>query len=417
MPGANIPEHTADLYNLPTSENSRVKEVFSWVKENSLAITELQIELAEIGSPTGKEQARGDMVEKWFRSAGCTVSRDTVGNVLALRNGDEGKPAICVSAHLDNVFDSTQRVRIIRPGEKNPYANEQVVPAGEYHGPGIADDAAGLAAIIGIAQAMASSSLTTKKDILFLATVGEEGKGNLKGSRYFLSSPNGKEISSFITIDHGDPNVIVNRSIGSRRYSVKFSGPGGHSWNNYGRYNPAIAMALAARNIQGINLPKEARSSVNVGVMNSGTSVNAIPESAYMEVDLRSEVHSALTYLDREFHKAVENAQEEELKKRPHKNTKLDIFCIGERPAGETPKTDALVIAAQDALENEGFQPCFAASSTDANAAMAVKIPAICIGWGGRSGNQHSRYEYFAPAGRERTLAAILRMIIGLART
>ena len=176
-------------------------------------------------------------------------------------------------------------------------------------------------------------------------------------------------------------------------------------------------MALAAQYIQDINLPKQARSSVNIGVMNAGQSVNAIPESAYMEVDLRSESHSALAYLEREFRKAVKNSQEKELRKRPYKNAKLEILCIGDRPAGETAETDTLVTVARDALENEGFKPCLTASSTDANAAMIEKIPAICVGWGGRSGNQHSRREYFAPAGRERTLAAILRMIIGIAGT
>jgi len=396
-------------------EDASVEAAVSWLAESAATITELQIELSEIAAPTGNEHARAEVVAHWLRTAGCEVHRDAAGNVLARRAGREGKPALGLSAHLDSVFDIRQELRVMRPGESSPYAEGITVPPGELHGPGIADDAAGLAALIGIAQAMASASVVTRHDVLLIATVGEEGRGNLKGARHLFARREGKALSGFITIDHPDANVIVNRGVGSRRYAVEFFGPGGHSWSDYGLYNPAVAMALAAQRVQNLKVPKRVRSSVNVGVMSAGRAVNAIPERAAMEVDLRSESNGTLDRLERDLRKAVAAGQSEELAERPSAAARWEMRSIGERPAGETPETEAVVVAARRALEREGFKPQLTASSTDANAAMAAGVPAICVSWGGRSGNQHSAREFYAPAGRERSLAAILRMVAELA--
>ena len=397
------------------AEDASVHAALSWLAASAATITELQIELSEIAAPTGNEHARAEVVAHWLRTAGCEVHRDAVGNVLARRAGREGKPALGLSAHLDSVFDLPQELRVMRPGERSPYADGVTVPPGELHGPGIADDAAGLAALIGIAQALASASVVTRHDVLLIATVGEEGRGNLKGARHLFSHSAGQELSGFITIDHPNANVIVNRGVGSRRYAVEFFGPGGHSWSDYGLYNPAVAMAQAARRVQGLKVPKRVRSSVNIGVMSAGRAVNAIPERASMEVDLRSERNGTLDRLENDLRKAVAAGQDEELGERPSEAARWEIRPIGERPAGETPESEAVVVAAQRALEQEGFTPQLTASSTDANAAMDAGVPAICVSWGGRSGNQHSTREFYAPAGRERSLAAILRMVVDLA--
>ncbi len=383
--------------------------------DNAAAIMELQIELCEIPAPSGEEERRGEVVARWLRTSGCDVRRDDVGNVIGLRKGTGGAGAVALSAHLDSVFPPGQEVTVIRAGEASPYREGARVPAGELQGPGISDDAAGLAALIAVAQVLAVADAETERDILFVATVGEEGRGNLRGARHFFSQPAGAELTAFVTIDHPDPEVIAHRGVGSRRYSIEFRGPGGHAWGHFGRYNPALAMASAAQRIGAITPPAEARCTFNVGVMEAGRSVNAIPETARMEVDLRSDENRALDVLEAAMREAVAEGQAEELSRRASETARVVIEPIGDRPAGETPAESALVAAAQRALAAEGFSPRLTASSTDANAAMAAGVAAICVSWGGRSGNQHSLREFFVPAGRERTLAAILRLLVEVA--
>ena len=382
------------------------------------AVTQIQIELCEIAAPSDAEAPRGEAVARWLRSSGCEVQHDDAGNVIARRPGRSADPAVALSAHLDSVFPAEQPVRVARAGEPNPYRaingdSDTVVPAGELRAPGIADAAAGLAAMIGVARAFALANPATERDLLFVATVGEEGRGDLKGARHFFAQPLGRELHAFITLDHPRANVIVHRGVASRRYLVEFSGPGGHSWGHAGRYNPALTLADAARRIGAIATPEQPRTTCNIGVMAAGQSVNAIPERASMQIDLRSEDPRALDALDIADQQAIHDAQDASGANPPEAGCRLQ--SIGERPGGATPADSPLVDAARKALAAEGFSPKLAAASTDANAAMAAGVPAICLGWGGRSGDQHSLREWFAPQGRERTLAAVARLVGDLA--
>ena len=392
---------------------------FDHLRANGNGVTALQIELSEIAAPTGAESGRGEAVGRWLRGAGCAVATDAVGNVIARRPGRGAVPGrVVLSAHLDTVFDADQPLRVVRAGERSSYRNRAVVPEGEWHGPGIADDAAGLAAVIAVAQALAVGGVQTDQEIAFVATVGEEGRGNLRGARHFFRQRDAKAVSAFITIDHPRPNEIVHRGVGSRRFAVEFSGPGGHAWGDFGRYNPAHALAAAADRIAMLPLPSDSKATVNIGRIEAGRAVNAIPESARMEVDLRSESAAALNALERGLRTAVTQAHAKET---AHALTgegikgAIAIEGLGRRPAGMTPPETPLVQTALQALAAEGFEPKLAASSTDANAAMAAGVPAIALGWGGRCGDLHSTREYFAPAGRERSLAAILRVLLDLA--
>lgn len=392
---------------------------FDHLRANGNGVTALQIELCEIAAPTGAERARGEAVGHWLRGAGCAVATDAVGNVIARRPGSGAVSGrVVLSAHLDTVFDADQPLRVVRAGERSPYRNRTVVPDGELHGPGITDDAAGLAAVIAVAQALAVSGIQTEQEIEFVATVGEEGRGNLRGAQHFFSQRNAKAVSAFVTIDHPHPNEIVHRGVGSRRFAVEFSGPGGHAWEDFGRYNPAHTLAAAADRIAMLTAPSESKATVNIGRIEAGRAVNAIPESARMEVDLRSESAAALNALEMGLRTAVTQAHEKET---AHSrvgegiNGEFAIEVLGRRPAGMTPSEVPLVQAALQALEAEGFEPELAAASTDANAAMAAGVPAIALGWGGRSGDLHSTREYFAPAGREHSLTAILRLLLDLA--
>ena len=383
------------------------------VMEQAAAVTQIQIELCEIAAPVDAETARGDAVARWLRSSGYDVERDQVGNVIARRAGLAGG-AIALSAHLDSVFPPEQPLRVARGGEPDPYREPgQTVPPGELRAPGIADDAAGLAAMIGVARAFALAGPQTRHDLLFVATVGEEGRGDLKGARHFLAGPLAHDLRAFVTLDHPEPNIIVHRGVASRRYLVEFSGPGGHSWGHAGRHNPALTLADAVRRVGAIPTPARPRTTCNVGVLAAGRSVNAIPERASMQLDLRSEDPQALAALDTAVREEIRAAWDAAAA--DPREAALRLECIGERPGGETPADSPLVQAARRALAQEGFRPRLAASSTDANAAIAAGVPAICLGWGGRSGEQHSIREWFAPQGRERTLAAVTRLTADLA--
>ena len=404
-------------------------------------VTQIQIELCEIAAPIEGEDARAEAVARWLRSSGCDVSRDAAGNVIGRRPGRQGAgglpgSAVALSAHLDSVFPAGQPVRVARAGEPNPYRpgpegeDAATVPAGELHAPGIGDDAAGLATMIGVARALSFADggfagSETESDILFIATVGEEGRGDLRGARHLFAQPQGQELHAFITLDHPEPGDIIHRGVASRRFLVEFRGPGGHSWGHAGRYNPALTMADAALRIAAIPTPDHPRTTCNVGVMSAGRSVNAIPELASMQIDLRSESMHALDALDDAVQAAIRASRADALAMRPGgarlgangsgPEARCTVRVIGDRPGGQTPADSALVKAAHRALSAEGFKPRLTASSTDANAGMAAGVPSICLGWGGRSGEQHSLREWFAPAGRERTLSAVTRLIVDLA--
>ena len=400
-----------------TARDPLVAAAFAHLAATAEAVLELQIELSEISSPTGAESERAGAVARWLQSTGCRVEIDGAGNVVARRPGVEPGPAVALSAHLDTVFPAGQAVAVARPGEKSPYQLGLRVPKGEPHGPGIADNAAGLAALIAVAQALAVSGLRTERDVLFVATVGEEGRGDLRGARHFFREHGLADLSAFVTIDHPDPAVIVHRGVGSVRYSVEFRGPGGHAWGHFGRYNPAVALGTAVAEIGRIETHEGQRATFNVGIIEAGRSVNAIPESARMEIDLRSEDPDQLTRMAGLMREAVASGHREEQERREANGASVAITEMGRRPAGETPLDSPLVQFARRALETEGFVPRMTTSSTDANAAMAAGVPSICLSWGGRSDNQHSVSEFFSAEGRDRSLAVVLRVLLDLAGT
>ena len=378
------------------------------------AILEEQIRLCEIPSPTGQESARADAVAAALAEIGLSVRRDGVGNVIAHDKRAPLRPII-LSAHLDTVFGPEQSVTVARPGEPNPYRPGAIVPAGEYHAPGISDAAAGLAAMLAVARALANSPAA--EHVVYAATVGEEGLGDLRGARHLFASELGRSARAFITIDHSDASAIVNAGIGSRRFRVSLHGRGGHSWAHFGRYNPAFALAAAADRLAAVRVSRHPRSTYNVGVVDGGETVNAIPESAAMLVDLRSESPDQLNALEDALRDAVRGGHERELERRREGALDPVIEPIGDRPAGTTAPDSELVRAACRALEAESLSPRLIAASTDANAAIAAGVPAIAMSWGGQSDNQHSVREWFNPTDRARSLRVLARILLDLSQT
>ena len=375
-------------------------------------ILEEQIAICEIPAPTGEEQDRARYIQRELVAIGLQVRTDEVGNVIAQHPAAAGNP-IVLSAHLDTVFGSEQSVVVARPGDRNPYRNSEIVPEHEFHAPGISDAAAGLVAILTIARALRGTSAA--EHVSYVATVGEEGRGDLRGARHFFESPQGRSARAFITIDHSDPAAIVNSGIGSRRYNVQYRSSGGHSWAHFGRYNPAFALAAAADRLADIRLPRNPRTTYNVGVVQGGETVNAIPEVAQMDIDLRSESPSQLDQLDQDVQEIIRYGHQREQRRRSKGALDPDVTKIGDRPAGLTPIESDLVQAAQRSLEAEDLKPRLIAASTDANAAIAAGVPAVAMSWGGRSDNQHSIREWFDPTDRSRSLRVITRILLDLA--
>ena len=402
-----------------SARQDSLQDAINWLDDRRDAVMDEQIRICEIAAPTGAESQRAAYIADAMSAAGLSVSHDHIGNVYGLRQGrnpssDSG--AIVLSAHLDTVFTAQQPVDVARPGQADPYRSGATVPADRYHAPGISDAAAGLAATLAVARALQHANPDTQTDILFLATVGEEGRGDLRGARAFFDSPAGRRARAFITVDHSEPAVIVHRAIGSRRYRALLNGRGGHSWAHFGRYNPVFAAAAAIDQLAQTSLPDRPRTTFNVGPMQGGATVNAIPESASFEVDLRSESPDALNDLDRAFQAAVATGHQRETGQRPDGAQPPQIEPIGDRPAGETPADSTLVRAASAALREEHLQPRLVGASTDANAGIAASVPSIAMSWGGRSDEQHSIREWFSPHGRQRSLRVLLRLILQLAQ-
>jgi acetylornithine deacetylase/succinyl-diaminopimelate desuccinylase-like protein len=369
------------------------------------AITEEQIRICSIPASPFGEQERAEYLSRKFSELGLTeVEIDEEGNCLGLLQGSSRSPLIVVSAHLDTVFSKDTNFEVVRRANK-------------LFAPGIADDGCGLVALLALAQAIQAEQIPIEGSILFVGTVGEEGEGNLRGVRHLFTKGRwAKHVNAFLSLDGPGMDRITNRALGSRRYRVEVSGPGGHSWGDFGLPNPVHAIGRAISRLAGYPAPKEPRTTFNVGRIEGGRSVNAIPSEASMEVDLRSTAEAELQRLDAFFRRAVRDAVDEEnVKRRPvDPLLKLKVDLIGERPTGETPADSPLVELAIEATKFLGVDPRLDQSSTDSNLPISLGIPAITLGAGGTSGSSHSLDEWYDPRGRDLGLKRGLLVILGL---
>lgn len=360
------------------------------------------IDLTEVPAPPFKEDARADLFVRLARASGITtIERDDEGNVLLLRRGGTG-PLLVVAAHLDTVFPEGTDVTVHRNGTR-------------LSAPGIGDNAQGVAALLTLARAMDSAGIRTSGDVLFVANVGEEGNGALRGVRHLFTQGRYKDrIGAFISIDGmGSGHYITTGGVGSRRYRVTFNGPGGHSYGAFGLVNPATAMAGAMQGLSTIEVPASPKTTFNVGTMGGGTSVNTIPASVWMEVDLRSESPDELTKLDEAFTAAVARAVADENRVRSTAQGAItvDLALTGERPSGHTPETTALVQATTAAVRATGQQPVYGWSSTDANLPMSLGIPAITIDTGIQGDRAHAPDEWI-DISRRRVVSGLQRVLL-----
>ena len=348
------------------------------------AIIRSQIAVAQIAAPTGEEQERGAWVARRYHDIGlCDIHTDAAGNVIGRRAGAHDLPPVVICAHLDTVFPRGTDLAVRRDGER-------------LVGPGINDNGRGLAVMLALAAEIDGVRLRTSHPVEFVATTGEEGIGDLRGAKHYFAT-RGRAARAAIALDGAGDERIINRALGSRRFRISYAGPGGHSWAAFGVPNAVHAAAAAGARLASIHLPSVPRTTLSIGRIGGGLSVNSIPDSAWLEVDLRSTGEAQLDDLERAIHRVATLAVEEENNRRAPGTRPLAVTVesIGARPCGETPADDDLVQSAMAATRLVGRQPDLALASTDANVPISHGIPAIAIGAGGRGGDAHTHGEWF----------------------
>lgn len=344
------------------------------------------IELTEIAAPPFNEATRAKAYADKFRALGLKdVTIDPEGNVLGLRPGtDPAASLIVIDAHMDTVFPEGTPVKVRRDGTK-------------LYAPGVQDDTRGLCNLLAYIRALDAAGIRTRHPILFVGSVGEEGRGDLRGMRYlFTKSAYKGKIGAMLAIDGNDPERVVASAVGSKRYHVVFHGPGGHSYGAFGIVNPMAAMAATVTDLYAIDLPAKPKTTFAASVAGGGTSVNAIPSEAWIDIDMRSESATSLAELEKRFLAVAEAAVDRENRSRSIKVGKITVEFqpIGDRPAGATAPDSSLVATTAAALAALGYQPRYEASSTNSNIPMSLGVPALTIGSGGDAARTHSTDEW-----------------------
>jgi tripeptide aminopeptidase len=394
-----IAQTPAELMQQPA-----VRAAVEAAKRNEPAILDLQAKVCEIPAPPFKEEARGRELERLFKGAGLKDVRiDGAGNVLGVRPGKAARPNVVIAAHLDTVFPEGTNVKVTREGTV-------------LKGPGIADDCRGLAVLLGVIRALNEGRVETAGTLTFVADVGEEGLGDLRGMKQLFHETLKGQIDKFVSID-GAGLGITHIGVGSNRYKVTFKGPGGHSYGAFGMANPIQAMGRAIAKIDAFEVPAQPKTTFNVGRVGGGTSVNAIPFEAWMEVDMRSADPAALKALDAKFHAALKEAVAEENRRWNNRGAvTVSAELVGVRPAGQTPKDSAIVQSAMAVSRALELPETLREGSTDSNVPMNLGIPAITISGGGGGSGAHSLGEVFDSRDSWRGTQRALLLAIVLAR-
>ena len=385
------------------SENTQVRAAMDWLAHNVSWITEQQARLTEIPAPSFKEGQRGAAVKALLSASGLNVQTDEIGNVVAELRGTNEREIVLFSAHLDTVFPADTDVKVRREGSR-------------LLAPGISDNGAGLAALVAIARAVQEAHIKPQRTILFAANVGEEGEGNLRGMRALVDANRGR-LKAVIVLDGAGTDYVTTKALASRRLEVVISGPGGHSWSDFGMPNPINALVRSAVRFLNTKVPTNPRTTFNLGQIEGGTSVNSIPHEARLKVDVRSESEDELARLETALRECVSAGVRDEMEaSRDRSKGKLEwkLELIGSRPGGELASDSPLLAALRAADAIVGNESRIERSSTDANVPLSMGIDAISLGAGGSGGGAHSLQEWYEPAGREMGLQRALLTLLGI---
>jgi tripeptide aminopeptidase len=389
------------------AKGSGVREALQWFTREKLWINEQHLELCRIPSPTFLEHQRAEWMAAQFRAYGCETQIDRAGNVIAFLEPDSKGPLVALTAHLDTVIAPKSREEISVDGN------------GRFLGPGVSDNGAGLAALLAIARALklAPPVEDRRSGLVLIANVGEEGEGNLSGMRHICrQSPLGRRIGAFLVLDGASAEHITSQALGSRRFELTFSGPGGHSWSDYGAGNPVHAISRAVALFADTRLNGSPRAAFNIGMIEGGVSINSIPTIARAKVDIRSESNEKMAELVDLLAAAVERAQNVENERATGGKVAARLKEIGSRPAGKLADGASILSYLRAVDAHLGIRSHLDCASTDANIPLSLNIQAVSIGAGGQGGKAHTPGEWFLPEGRDLALKRILLTLALLLR-
>ena len=405
---ANRASHAAQPAQDPRlALNPQVRAALDWLQSNLASINDTQARLTEIPAPPFQEATRAQAVKSLLESAGLSVRIDKIGNVIGALEGATTKAgqsdAVVLSAHLDTVFPAGTDTKVRREGPR-------------FIAPGISDNGTGLAALVAVALALQAANIKPATTILFVADVGEEGEGNLRGMKAFVDDYRDK-LKAVIVLDGSAIDHVTTKALASRRLEATVSGPGGHSWSDFGMPNPINALVRGSVRFINTRVPVSPRTTFNIGQIEGGTSVNSVPHEAKLKVDIRSESEDELMRLENALRESIAAGVRDELESaRDRSKGKLSfkVQLLGSRPGGELRPDSPLVFALRAADEALGNQSRTERSSTDANIPLAAGIDAIAIGAGGNGGGAHSLQEWYDPTGREVGLKRALLTLLGV---
>ncbi len=416
MPSGSAPGNPAVIQDMQQevarlAASPEVRSAFNWFRTQEPQLLHWQMEMARIPAPPFGESARAAWLSERFREVGLDDVRiDDVGNVFGTHPGF-GRRYVALSAHIDTVFPANTPLNIRQQGSR-------------IYGPGVSDNGAGVMAMLAIASLLRAVRVRHALPFVFIGNVGEEGEGDLRGMRHIFSTPRWKDsIAYSLVLDGAGADTIVAEALGSRRFEVIVRGPGGHSWSDFGAPNPIVILARAIETFTATPVPTSPKTTFNIGVIRGGTSVNSIPESASMKVDIRSTSMNEMERLEQSLRLALSRAVEDETmtaemrssaQKRPSGVT-CELVAIGNRPAGELqPGARMLqVVRAVDTQLSNAAQ--VQRASTDANIPLSLGLEAVAIGGGGSGGGAHTLQEWFDSNGRELALKRILLTMLTLA--
>ncbi len=397
-----------------------VHAAFAWLHGNPKTIMDWQAALVAIPAPPYGEQARAAWLSERFHEAGLEqIEIDAAGNVLGVLPAthlpaESTGPVLLLSAHLDTVFPAGTPI-------------EPTVDGDRLTAPGASDNAAGVAGLLAVLHALIHAKIELPAPIVFVGNVGEEGEGDLRGVRHlYRDGPLKSRIGAQIVLDGAGTDAVVTQALGSSRFLVTVMGPGGHSFTDAGTPNPIAALAFALAALAETSLPAEPLTTLNLGTIHGGTSVNSIPESAQASIDFRSTDAAQLVSLEVALHRAVEdgvakinsqarhNAQAGAGTTNNRGPLSFTIAKIGDRPAAKLPEDSPLLAALRAVDRHLGLRTDIRLGSTDANIPLSLGVPALSMGAGGEGGSAHTRAEWYSAKDRETGLRRVLLLTLAM---
>src|SRR6516165_5185641 len=405
-----MPIRSPVLANKPRSfsssslaDQAQVRTALDWFTKNLKWVDDEQVKLTEIPAPSFQEAKRAEAVRDILASEGLAIHTDKIGNVIGELPGSD-EEVVVLAAHLDTVFPAGTEIKVRREGSR-------------LVAPGISDNGTGLAGLLAVARAIQAAKIKPRRTILFAANVGEEGEGNLRGMRALIDAYRTK-LRAVIVLDGSGTDHVTTKALASRREEVVISGPGGHSWSDFGMPNPINALVRGSVRFINTKVPNAPRTTFNLGQIEGGTSVNSIPYQATLKVDLRSENEEEIARMESALRDCIAAGVKDEMDSaRDRTRGKLEwkINLIGSRPGGELIQDSSLLEALRNADDFIANKSRNERSSTDANIPLSMGIDAIAIGAGGNGGGAHSLQEWYEPTGRELGLKRVLLTLLEVA--